>query len=858
MSSEKVKKINTNKTMSFQEIISNIEALLSKEEFIEIQTLMNEIFMNSSFIKETQLKKEILEKINKIIFSINDNVKKEEINIKLIYIPLSFITLLESKIKNIPIYILQSVLIDNEKIVNVFQNIFEQIYQKNLEINNFQLPNLKNFVNFVFKYPDIINNYFEINFINVSSYYNSLFIMFLQNYEIFKITNNNIIQKIFILKLFNILYTSFLDEKVKIENIKIFFEILDEEELYKDEFYKKFFIFADYNSPEDFEKIGKIYNFLKNCEKFGKIQKIIRKNIYFISHIINTENEFLKKKFFDEIIFLLKQKTNILEEIELYDFYQVFFCLFYLLEKTNGYNYLDIFDSMMKISFIVMEKVKDKNKKGIIQLYLRYVKKKMIEYLKSKGAKNDIENEIENKEEENIFENNLIIDLLSFNENNLNKYHKYYFIETNSDSFKLKFYKYVLNIDLLLLDKMNNGEISNNDNTKLNQDKNGKPKTIYRSVKFQKKYGVFSETKNKIMNEMNKEKTSLMNSDIISKDINLPFYSNNNNLKIHLETKDDFNDLYKMKSPIYLKDCLLGLNSQYKDRQELSLKALPGIIDSQPMDLDFYVKNLTLMLLSMHDNFDLDENDELKTAALVKLAKYSPNEVTLIFCEKFFSENNCGLKLKFLIINVLNITVTELSEYYIKNKKPKVNNFHIYFTNIIFPLLSYLKKAKLTSLLIFKDFDLLLSKFIILISNIINVSENHPLIYRALFETLDLFKAVINLKELKSFKTFSLLESLNCFVNVTLNFYEKNFVEIYPEFLPKFREEINFLNDLLDDKQLNDDLRFKILGTLNKFTIQSDKLHESFFGIENNMKFNFNLNLNGNNSNNSFNNALLI
>ena len=60
-----------------------------------------------------------------------------------------------------------------------------------------------------------------------------------------------------------------------------------------------------------------------------------------------------------------------------------------------------------------MEKVKDKNKKGIIQLYLRYVKKKMIEYLKTKGDKNDIEKEIENKEEENIFENNLVIDLLS-------------------------------------------------------------------------------------------------------------------------------------------------------------------------------------------------------------------------------------------------------------------------------------------------------------------------------------------------------------------------------------------------------------------------------------------------------------
>ena len=847
------RKNNSNKTMTFDELISGIDTILLKEEFIEIQTLMNEIFMNSSFIKETQQKKEIIEKISTLIFSINEN-KKENINMKLVYISLSFLTLLESKIKNIPIYILQSVLIDNEKMVNMYKIIYEQIYQKKLEIDNFQLPNLKNFVNFTFKYPDIINNFFEINFINVSSYYNTLFIMFLKNIEIIKITNSNIIQKIYILKLFDILYTSFLDENINIENIKNFFDIVDEEELYKDEFYKKIFIFADYNTIEDFDKMGKIYNFLKNFEKFGKMQKIIRKNMYFISLIINSDNEFLQKKFFDDIIFVLKQKTNILEEIEIYEFYQVFFCLFYLLEKRNGFNYLDIFDSMMKIAFIVMEKVKDKNKKGIIQLYLRYVKKKMIEYLKSKGAKSEIDIDVEKQEEENIFENKSTIDLLSFTDEHLKKYQKNYFIETKEESFKYKFYKYVLGIDVILLNKINNEEMVNINN-KLKNDKSERPKTIYKSVKFQKKYGVFEETKNKLLNEMNKEKTSLKNLDIISEDINLPFYSNKNNLKIHLETKDDFNDLYKMKSPLYLKDCLLGLNSQYKDRQELSLKALPGIIDNQPMDLDYYVKNLTLVLLSMHDNFDLDENDELKTLALVKLAKYSPNEVTLIFCEKFFSENNCGLKLKFLIINVLNQAVTELSEYYIKNKKPKVNNFHIYFTNIIFPLLSYLKKAKLTSLLIFKDFDLLLSKFIILISNIINVSENHPLIYRALFEVFDLFKAIINLKELKSFKTFSLLESLNCFVNVTLNFYEKNFVEIYPEFLPKFREEINFLNDLLDDKQLNDDLRFKILGTLNKFTIQSDKLHESFFGIENNMNFKFNLDAN---NINNISNSLLI
>ena len=767
------------KTMNFNEILINIDSLKSKDEFITIQTSMNEIFMNSSFIKETSSKKEIITKLNSIIFFINNEKNSSNtININYIYISLSFLGLLETKIKNIPSYILESLLIDNNKIVNLFKNIFISIYKPNLHIDNFQLPSLKNFTNFTFKYPDIINNYFESSFINTSLYYIEYFHTLLQNIEILEIRNIDIIQKIYTLKLFDILYQTFLIEEIKENQIKKFYEILDGEELYKDDFIKKYFLFNDYIDVEDFKKINIFYGLVKNFEKFGKIQKIIRKNSFFLSHIMVVNNEYLQKKFFDEILIVLKEKTNILEEIEIYEFYQVFFCIYYLLEKYNGFNYLDIFDSMMKISFIVMERVKDKNKKGIIQIFLRYVKTKMIDYLKSKGAKP--ERDMDNKEEENILSEKGTI-LLNFDENNKKKFENniFYFCEIKPNSFKIQFYKYILDIDLELVNKVNNNEDNNN-------------------------------TSNDSTNNENKINSGR-----------------------HLETNDDYNDLYKIKPPMYLKDCLLGLNSQYRDRQELCLKTLPSLIDNQPMDLDFYVKNLVLALLSMNDNFDLDENDELKENSLIKLAKYSPGEVTKIFCEKFFGENNSGLKIKFLIINVLNRTVTELSEYYIKNKKPKVNNFHIYFNNIIFPLLSYLKKAKLKSLLIFKDFDLLLSKFIILISNIINVSENHPVIYRALFEAFDLFKAIIELKEIKEFKTFSLLESLNCFVNVTLNFYDKKFIDIYPEFLPKFKEEVNYLNNLLDDKQLNDDLRLKILSTLNKFTIQSDKLHDSFFGVKN-------------------------
>ena len=63
-------------------------------------------------------------------------------------------------------------------------------------------------------------------------------------------------------------------------------------------------------------------------------------------------------------------------------------------------------------------------------------------------------------------------------------------------------------------------------------------------------------------------------------------------------------------------------------------------------------------------------------------------------------------------------------------------------------MLNYLKKTKIDFLISFENFDLLLPKFIYLIANMINVSENHSLIYKALFESFDLFNVIINLKKL--------------------------------------------------------------------------------------------------------------
>lgn len=112
----------------------------------------------------------------------------------------------------------------------------------------------------------------------------------------------------------------------------------------------------------------------------------------------------------------------------------------------------------------------------------------------------------------------------------------------------------------------------------------------------------------------------------------------------------------------------------------------------------------------------------------------------------------------------------------------------------------------------------------------IKCSENHPLIYKALFESYDLFKAVIQISFIKT-KTHGLLEALNAYCNVLISFYNESFILIYPEYLAKVKDAVVFLNELLDDKALNEKLHFNILKTMNKYVINIEKFHSSYFDI---------------------------
>ena len=796
-------------------IIQNLNELKNEKDYLKInQQLENVLNMVNNIKKDNEII-DIINKFNEFLFINNNNT----------FLSLNFYMIINSKKIFLNKILIEKLLIDNKKNINNFIKIFKEIYFKNNNNNIFEIPNFNIFLNFTFKFPDIVNNYFEYNFINFSLFFEE----YLKNLIIHKIYLNCkddlIIQKIYNLKLFNILFSTLIkSNEITNEINNEFFNHLNQNYLLHEEFIKKFFQFGLINnSKENFLKILNIYNNLKEKYKFGKIYKTIKKNNFFISLLLASKNEKLKNNYFNLILNLLKEKkSNILEEIEIYDFYQIFFSIYFLLEKfnLNDEEFLNICDSIQKIIFIVFEIVDDKNKKGIIELLMKYIQNKMKIFIEKKG-----------KEFEHKFENFSVVfdekqnNFLDFKKNKEN-FEKNIFLflnieNDNNNNFYKNFYEIILNVNFNKYIQYKNNNINNNNN--LNK-KNISSKTKYKSIKFQKKYGIFNKNKNNFI-EIDSSKNNNENDEI-----KFPFNNNNSfsNLNINLVLNDDYSDLKKLKPPNYIKDCILSLNSEFKDRQELALKSLPNLIESQPLDLDLYLEDLSNMLLKTSNNFDIENFEEILEIILVKLTKYNPNKLTLILCNRFFSDDNCGLKYKFIILNVLNSAVNEISEYYIKNKKPKTNKFHIYFINVIFPLLNYLKKNKIEFLITFDDFDLLLAKFIFLISNMINVSENHPLIYKVLFETFDLFNAIINLKNLNK-KSFTLLESLNSFVFVNLNFYNENFINIYPEYLNNFIIEIKYLNNLLDDKELNNNLRFHILETLNKYTIKNQNFRENFF-----------------------------
>ena len=797
------------KQLSPEIIIENVKRCLVERDYYKIYSIIeNNMIKCLSYDNNDNVINGLADNILNIIFG-----NKNEYNV---YIHLSFLMLTNDKIKVIPKKIIEKAYINNNKTTLSLIEIFIKIYITKENETNFQLPSLNTFINFCFKLPDILSNFFQSSFINYTLYYERLMTQLLYNTKtIFSI--EGIINKISSLKLYEELYSSFAHTDFSDEILNDYVNMIQDNELHRESFITQLFYFNCIDQVE-FNRIAKIYKLIGNYSKFKKVDKIIRKNSMFISLLLSSDNVLLEKIYLNDILVLLKDKREyVVEEIEIFDFYMIFFSMFYILETVSDLELLSVFDGMMKIVLLVFEIVNNDNKKGIIQIFMKYLKSKMKSYLKLKSDTSD--------NDEVLVFTQAQIDFLNFDTAKKNfTSNSYYFCDiSNENTFKVNFYKVIQGITFnpKIQELLYNKEENNN----LNKSEK-KNKTTYKSIKFQKKYGVYNKEERKLLEISQNENKDEINEDNIK--IPLSSYTSNP-LRIQLTKDDDYFDLKKMKPPQYIKDCILGINSEFKERQELSLKALPSLIESQPLDLEFSLKELCNCVLCLNNSYDIDNFDELIEEILVKLCKFSPDKVTILLCERFFSDNNCGLKSKFLILNVIDKAVSEISEYYTNKKKPSANLFHPYFLNVIFPLLNYLRRQKISFLLTYENFDLLLSKFIFVVSHMIKVSENHPVIYKALFETFELFASVIQFPELKT-KTHSLIEALNAYVDMSLDFYKESFVMIYPEILEKIRVEIKYMNSLLDDKQLNEELRFKIISTLHKYTIQSDKFKESYFG----------------------------
>ena len=172
-------------------------------------------------------------------------------------ITLSFYIQINDNISLFPSLIIEKCFINNEITSQKLILIFKSIYNSNNK-ENFQIPPLNIFINFCFKIPDIINNYFEYSFINKSLYYESLFSHFFLNIEIFSL--EGLIQKIYILKLYSNLYNCILiNNKINEKEIQLFLQLLYDNELLKDEFLKWYFQFNCLLNKETFNKILILY-----------------------------------------------------------------------------------------------------------------------------------------------------------------------------------------------------------------------------------------------------------------------------------------------------------------------------------------------------------------------------------------------------------------------------------------------------------------------------------------------------------------------------------------------------------------------------------------------------------------------
>jgi hypothetical protein len=621
----------------------------------------------------------------------------------------------------------------------------------------FCVPESSVVVNFIFKFPDIISNYMSSSYIESKVYYHKLFDEFYKR-DIFN--KYDLVEKCSKLKLNKmIIYTMMNDIGSRISIIDIY-----RDSVYYDDFLSALFNIKVFHKDE-FDKIREIYFHIKDISQIkDEIFNFISKNVDFVSLVLLSHNNELIDTFMNSIA------DNIIVKFDQYDsftFYQICYSIYHYIESGNLNFSNSIFIQIGKI----IQKVLEPAKKKVFYIFNAYLKEIIAKNIKS-DDKEIHESNILTPEDREVL--NFINTKQKLIENNL------YFNE-----FEKKF------TNLFKIEK----------NIKM---KKFKKETRYISVAYQKKHGVFIKEKLEISQP----------EDLIS----IKLKKDDNFLKIKLEKEDDYSDLNPLSTPMYIKDCILGLNSDFADRQKLSLQALPEIISNQPFDLEYNLEDLTEALLKLSNTFEIEEFDTLLENNIIRLIVHFPIKMTQQLCKRFFLEQ-CGIKQKFQILNSIEKACEEIG-----SSNNKQNRLHVFYENIIFPLLNYLKSSRLDFLLTLPDFDYLLARFLALIAKLIKFSENHPFIYKSLFESFKLFQAI----SIKKDKSSVLISSLNYYTSILSKFITDTFVEIYPEFLECVSFIIKFLNELEPESE---EQKIQILHNLENYITKLEKLKYSINNI---------------------------
>jgi hypothetical protein len=682
--------------------------------------------------------------------------------------------------------------------LNLFPNYYEtaqcicvilkSIYMNDKITNNlFYIPAIDVFVNIILKLPDIISDCGnEFNF-NKNEYFKSLFREILKN-DLFD--KFNFIEKTSLLKL-----NKFIILAMSINDVNILCSF--EESIYYEDFLAALFN-IDAVSVENKIAIERIYENLKvdtltfDIENFGrKIYGFIKKNVNILCNVLFSGNKNLLEFFINAIIDNFKSNFNRFDE---FMFYSVFISLYIYLESQDININDKIIQEVLSIQGYILSKLANKTMKKINVLFSEFLK----DFLSKKIKDFKFDKELRDEEHTDLScEDKAILDFKTIHD-------------------KLKENKYFLSEYRVIFEKYFNLVIMTKTGNKVKP--KAEKKTKFKSIKFQKKYGVY-EKEDKLLEFPDTQKKG-------EEEIKLKIPVNNkfSFLKIKLDKEDDISDIQQLNKPAYIKDCILGITSEYPERQKLSLEALPDIIISDPLDLDYHLESLSETLLKSTNNFEMENFDELIEKSLIKLVIHSSTKMTQILCKRFFLEE-CSIKQKYQILTVIEKASEELSEYYSENyKKPYQNKLLTYFEFIVFPLLHYLKNKDIQKMLKIKEFDFLLGKFIMVISKLIKFSENHPFIYKALFESFDLFKAMSLIKETSLY----ILEALIYYANIISRFLAGGtFLEIYPEFAANFRFILDFLNTNLDGTD-NEAIRIKLLQTINIYITEIEKIKESF------------------------------